>query len=149
MQSDGLLSALTDAGLARAALPSGAQLDLAVDFASLYEERGLLIDGHAPSLWKCCPNADSCWAGAMETRPNDWDGDGNISLPWVGPGYRPGGVLLVGMNFNDASGLAAAFQIAEGDRQAFQAGHRRVDYGDASYGGTMFRTARRDRPRRS
>lgn len=138
MDATRLATELRNAELDEDSLPQGTQEDLCLKFATLYEDRGLITDTGAPPLWKCCPNAAGCWAGALDARPSATPEDGNISLPWVGPRYRAGGVLILGMNFNDASGLAAGFQLADGDLKALSEGDRRVSYGIEGYRGTMF-----------
>ena len=42
-------------------------------------------------------NKDACWAPKLHQRPMDGPGQGGgIPLPWIGPGYRPGSVLVLG-----------------------------------------------------
>lgn len=119
--------------------PSGLQLELALAFADLYESHGLITDGSiTPPLWACCPNARECWRPAMDERPRDHPEDGGISLPWIGPDYRPGGVVVLAINFNDASGLITAFDIADSDKTELSQGSFKVYYDDPSYRGSDF-----------
>src|SRR3954451_18861396 len=103
--------------------------ELALGFCELYETEGLIRDGCAPPLWKCCPHVEDCWRAAWDALPMASAEDGAISLPWIGPEYRPGGVVIVGINFNDANGLTRAFEIAPQDRAELADGRRRVTYG--------------------
>lgn len=104
------------------AVPSGHQLELVLRFAGLYESKGLIVDGETPALWQCCPNRDSCWGKAMDARPQLGDGDGGIPLPWVGPNYREGGVVLIAINLRDASTLPIEYWIAADQQYAFEEG---------------------------
>jgi hypothetical protein len=90
---------------------------LVLQLANLYAEHDLIIDGAAPPLWSCCANRQMCWRSAQDARPNA--SCAGISLPWIGPDYKPGGVLILGMNFNDYGGLAAAWKLADWERRAF------------------------------
>jgi hypothetical protein len=93
-------------------VPAGEQLTLLTRVASLYETKGLLRDGSAPPLWECCPNAGSCWARAAPgSQPNSGEANGGMPLPWIGPGYRRGGVVVVAINLRDASGLMIEYVI--------------------------------------
>jgi hypothetical protein len=92
--------------------PAGEQLQLLTSIASLYEAKGLLRDGFAPPLWECCPNAAACWARAAPgTQPSDGEANGGIPLPWIGPAYRRGGVVVVAINLRNASGLMIEYVI--------------------------------------
>ncbi len=117
---------LKDDGLSDSRMPRGDQLDLVERFAALYETNDLIHGGATPPLWKCCKNSDECWQQALDARPKP--PDGGISLPWVGPEYEPDGVLVLGMNFNDASGAAMGFKLANYELSAFPNGKKRMTY---------------------
>ena len=119
------------------ALSSEPQTELALRF-TVYQGRGLIRDGLAPPLWDCCPHAAACWRAAWDARPAGGPEDGGISLPWIGPEYRPGGVVVLGINFNDANGLTRAYEIAPEDADEMAAGRRRVNYGIHEYRGSDF-----------
>lgn len=133
-----LLAALARDGVDPGAFTSEPQIELALRFAELYERHALIRDGIAPPLWHCCPNAGSCWRTAWDTRPKDGPEDGGISLPWIGPEYRPGGVVVLGINLNDANGLTRAYEINPEDAHELTAGRRRVNYGVPAYRGSDF-----------
>ena len=38
--------------------------------------------------------------------------DGRITLPWIGPGYELGGVVVIAINLHNASGLLTEYSIA-------------------------------------
>jgi hypothetical protein len=58
----------------------------------------------------------------------------------IGADYRPGGVVVLGVNFNDANGLTRAYEIAPAEAAELAAGRRRVNYGYdvAQYRGSDF-----------
>jgi hypothetical protein len=49
--------------------------------------------------------------------PADGQWDSGISLPWIGPDYRHGGVVVLGINFNDANGLTRVFEIGAAEAE--------------------------------
>ena len=138
MDRSQLLAAFARDKVDPGALSSEPQTALALRFTELYMDRGLIRDGIAPPLWDCCPNAADCWRAAWDARPTDGPEDGGISLPWIGPEYRPGGVVVLGINFNDANGLTRAYEIAPEDADEMAAGRRRVNYGIQEYRGSDF-----------
>jgi hypothetical protein len=94
-------------------IPAGDQAGLLIRLLDLYESKsdegkGLLPGGRPKALCNVCPNADECWAGAKraacrEPRSRaggEDDENGAICLPWVGPKYEVGGVVVVGINPN-------------------------------------------------
>lgn len=121
------------------------QVEMTQAFAALYEQHTLIVDSAAPALWTCCVHSDDCWRDAADLRPDpDHGGDGGLSLPWVGPDYRPGGVAVLGINHNDASGLAVGFELARMDKLALAEGWKRINYNQVGYRGTdyPYRTTR-------
>jgi hypothetical protein len=115
-----------------------AQIELALAFTELYERRGLIRAGAAPPLWECCPHASECWPHALDARSADGPEDGGVSLPWIGPEYERGGVVVVGINFNDANGLTRAFELGAAEAEEFSAGRSRVTYSSPGYTGSDF-----------
>lgn len=115
---------------------SRAQLALLQAYANLYEKHGLIADGIAAPLWRCCPNRRDCWRSARFSRPKA--PLGGISLPWVGPRYETGGIAVLGMNFNDASGLTMATQLARYETGALEAGTVKMTYDHPGYRGSNF-----------
>jgi len=79
---------------------------LAEELRQRYERKGLVRGQTALPLHRACPNAAACWAGLTPAQAPADDYAG-LSLPWVGPLYQPGGVLLVGINMNEHGGLTA------------------------------------------
>jgi hypothetical protein len=129
MDREELLAAFARDRVDPGALRSETQIELALQFSRLYERHGLIRDAIAAPLWGCCPNGGDCWRNAPDARPTGGPEDGGISLPWIGSSYRPGGVVVIGINFNDANGLTRAYQIAPEDSRELTAGQRRVTYG--------------------
>lgn len=117
-------------------LPKGPQLRVALRYASLYQRLGLAGRGSPRSLRLCCAHGADCWQSAGDRRANA--NKGAISLPWIGREYRPGGVMVLGLNFNDGHGLALAFRLANWERAAFAQGNRKMNYDAAGYAGSMF-----------
>jgi hypothetical protein len=119
-------------------IPRGPQLALLAELTELYEHEGLL--GREPRpLWDCCPNAGECWKRAWQHRPRSGVDVGGISLPWVGPDYRRGGVVVVAINLRDASGLLVEYAITcatAGDSQITRlaSGHRTAHHSRLAYG---------------
>jgi hypothetical protein len=78
------------------------RLDLLACVAAVYEDERVLVDGNALPLWRDCVCADACRARF----PKEWQpgrdpsdvGDGAVALPWIGAGYRSGGLLVLGIN---------------------------------------------------
>jgi hypothetical protein len=138
MRRSELLEAFARDKVNPSALSSASQTKLALRFAALYERHGLIRDAIAPPLWGFCPNGADCWRAAWKDRPTEGPEDGGISLPWIGPEYEPGGVVVLGINFNDANGLTRAYEIAPADADEMAAGWRRVTYGIETYRGSDF-----------
>jgi len=95
--------------LSRAPAPEGAQLDLLVRLARLYAELGVLEGEPTPALHRVCSSAAACWSGRADapqgvSRFDVASENGCMFLPWVGPRYRQGGVVVVGMNLRNGPG---------------------------------------------
>jgi hypothetical protein len=118
-------------------IPEGPAMAALADLASLYERHGLLRAGETPALWKACPNCERCWAGVEDLRPDNKDGRSGITLPWIGPAYRPGaGLAVVGMNLRDAGGLLREYEITapsagDGSQWSRLSGGYRTAHGSA------------------
>jgi hypothetical protein len=95
-----LQALFVDDGYESHQVPSGTQARLLVRLYRLYEEAGLLPHGRPAPLVACCRNATECWAAALKARPAQVGDNGCVALPWVGRGYRPGGVVVLGINPN-------------------------------------------------
>lgn len=97
-------------------IPRGEQATLLLALLGLYADKGL-----APAtrpLCACCPHSGSCWRSASRARRTPTRAapeDGGIILPWVGDGYRPGGLLIIAVNPNiaetDATHLLSEHEI--------------------------------------
>lgn len=111
-------------------IPRGAPMQMLVEVAGLYEREGLL-GASRRYLPRCCALREQCWKGHQWVPPrrNESRWDGGISLPWIGPRYRPGGLAIIGINFNDTGGLTAAFTLARDDCSCMKEGYRKVRYG--------------------
>jgi uracil DNA glycosylase superfamily protein len=95
----------------RATCRAEPQAALLAQVAGVYERRGLIADREAPPLWDCCPRSSECWRSALDARPAPAGGRAGISLPWIGPTYRLGGVAVVALNLRDAGGLFVEYEI--------------------------------------
>lgn len=113
--------------------PSEPQLELLASLSEVYERNGVLKGTSASALYDCCPDAGECWAGAehrvsRNARLEGGGEDGSIFWPFVGRGYRPGGVCVVGWNINHDGeewyGLQEEFVIADYDRARLGGGWR-------------------------
>jgi len=130
----GLRRRFTDAEFCPEEVPTGEQVALLLSLLGLYADRGL-----APAtrpLCACCPQAGPCWRSASAARrmpslaaPED----GGIILPWVGGGYRPGGVLVIAVNPNiadtDVTHLLSEHEITWDRHHRSLANGQRVDEG--------------------
>ncbi len=92
-------------------LPRRHQGKMLLRLLDVYERLGLLRDERPAPLCQICPNAKACWASAeakVRREPPDDCGedneDGSVCLPWVGPEYRAGGVVVLGINPHIAPG---------------------------------------------
>lgn len=124
--------------LSRAPAPEGAQLDLLVRLARLYAELGVLEGEPTPALHRTCPSAAACWSGRGNAQPQGVSSfdvaseNGCMFLPWVGPRYRQGGVVVLGMNLRNSEGGDWEFGLehriardpAWGQEVGLRAGHK-------------------------
>lgn len=89
------------------AIPVASQAKTLLRLLDVYEQAGLLPDERPTSLCSICRNKTACWSTAKR---NEWrqprrsdaedDENGCVPLPWVGPRYRRGGVVVLGINPN-------------------------------------------------
>src|SRR3972149_7356413 len=78
-------------------------------FRQLYCELGFIDqDGGCLPLHRACTKAATLWA---QVRDNEWPSPetAGIYRPWVGAKYRLGGLLVVGLNMNEAGGIDAYY----------------------------------------
>ncbi len=111
-----------------------------------YRRLGVVTDDNSSCfLPDECPRCVTCWAGAEKRKPGRADAASQIAAPWVGAGYKQGGLLVVMQNMNDwggidlsaepnigmrAAGRAARIQLQQGCRRLFS------DEGGKPYPGT-------------
>jgi hypothetical protein len=113
------------------------RVELLARLSRLYERDGVLVDGRAPSLHRCCPDRVACWArdghrmpsgGHIEPDPAA-GGNGSIFWPWIGSSYRAGGLCLVGWNLHHEGNwwapLIEEYVIAGEVREEFESGRKR------------------------
>jgi len=98
--------------------------------SGIYRTEGVLVGGTALPLWDACPSAAPCWAPFPDTwrpgRDPDDEQTGGMILPWVGEHYAPGGVVILGINLKNASGLYIEYKIAREQRRELLAGRERI-----------------------
>ena len=101
----------------------------------LSNEYGLCLDW--PLYWSC-PSAHTCWEGLdVPLESNECN---RIQLTYVGPlyGTETERLLVVGLNLNEAGGLAELereVRLAQGD---LRRGAKRIDFDAPGYAGTLF-----------
>ncbi len=111
-------------------------VDLRAALLAQYVARGIVNEnGEGLPLHVHCPSAQSCWStlGAQHRPAAPF---GGVSLPWIGPGYAPGGVLLVGINMNEHGGLGAWEGLIRGALADLP--HKDRLYASDTYAGSMF-----------
>jgi hypothetical protein len=98
-----------------------------------YADHGL-FDGDIARPLDCdCPAAEACWADVPD-KARPLREMASISVPWLGPRYRPGGIAAVGINQNDYGGLGALWWIRRGANANLRSGKRKnFDIGAGSY----------------
>lgn len=119
--------------------PAGHAAELVPLLLAQYAARGAVVGATLPALHRACDCAAGCWQGlepgakAPARDPDDHaPGEkGSIFLPWIGPGYREGGICVVGMNLRYRGlgwALGVEYEIAadpkHGQEQALRAGRR-------------------------
>ncbi|MBK5218944.1 MAG: hypothetical protein JJE35_04045 [Thermoleophilia bacterium] len=87
------------------------EVDLTRRLLSMYEAHGLLRDGRARPLYEACDACIDCWAGAVP-KPPAWRAE--ISVPWIGSGYRESGICAIAINLNKYGPLGANWWIVRG-----------------------------------
>ncbi len=120
------------------------------DLEPLYVANGVLQDGYAPSLQRCCVSRETCWAGALDRKQGEHVIDErigeNASLPWpwIGGRYEPGGVCMLSQNLNmedgNAGTLAVEYEISSEVEQAFERGDQ-TPYGSSNFHWRMLSAA--------
>jgi hypothetical protein len=125
--------------------PSRPALELLAKLATTYERQGLLRGADRMPLRQCCPHGADCWRGLPRPQKHSRANTGEITLPWVGPRYRRGGVVLVAINLHDASGLLTEYEITcssagrpdhPSQIGSFEAGGRKAHRSPFAYGST-------------
>lgn len=92
-------------------IPRGRPAEMLLRFRNLYSVKGVLRDGRPEPLCDVCPNSEACWPkqeAKTQRRPKpkpslEDNENGSVFLPWIGPKYEPGGVVVVGINPNVAA----------------------------------------------
>jgi hypothetical protein len=87
------------------------EIGLVQRLLSLYEARGLIVDGRAAPLYEVCDACAECWAGEIP-RPLAWESE--IAVPWIGSGYRRSRVCAIAINLNKYGPLGANWWIVRG-----------------------------------
>jgi hypothetical protein len=91
----------------------------------VYDRPDVLAGARDAALGLCCPSADACWSDRQDPHRTR----GSMFPPWIGAGYRPGGVCVVGLNLRIGTGAGTYWEIERkvaGDQHAsLAAGHRR------------------------
>ncbi len=101
------------------------QLDLVARLCGFYSERRLIRGGWANPLHCACPCADECWAG-LEDADYPPPDRGEVSVPWVGPGYQRHRVCAVAINANKYGQLGAHWWVIRAEIDALRQGRRRL-----------------------
>ncbi|MGO9956201.1 MAG: hypothetical protein ACLP50_09525 [Solirubrobacteraceae bacterium] len=114
------------------------RLALLKALAAIYEHEGVIRDGEALPLWGTCRCRTSCWRGIPDERKPGCpaaDSDlGAIPLPWVGQHYSSGGVAVLAINLNNASGLYVEYENAWHQLTTFETGGKRPQGSPLPYG---------------
>jgi len=99
--------------LEREAGATPGQLALVDRCCRAYEQAGVIEDDLAHPLHDACPAKDHCWEAFPATaRPEQ--GEAEISVPWIGPGYKDHRLCAVAINQNEYGGLGAHWWIVGG-----------------------------------
>lgn len=92
-------------------IPRGRPAEMLLRFRTLYSSKGLLRNGRPEPLCDVCPKSKACWPkheAKTQRRPKpkpslEDNENGSVFLPWIGPKYEPGGVVVVAINPNVAA----------------------------------------------
>jgi hypothetical protein len=114
------------------------------ELVSIYRAQGVLTEDDRPvHLPTECPKSGSCWKHAQHRMPVVGEAATEISPPWIGAAYEPGGLLVVMLNMNGWGGFDMGPNPRTGNRflarsakVGFAQGHRRLFAGNG-YRGTM------------
>lgn len=109
-----------------------------------YVELGLISADQKPvHLPTACPMCTTCWKGASERVPPMGSPASEISGPWIGAEYAPGGVLVLLINMNEYGGWdlrqdaeVGMRHLGRSARASFLKGARLL-FGGPGYRGTM------------
>ena len=98
-----------------------------------YAEHGLFDGDMARPLDCDCPAAKACWVDLPDdARPPREEA--SISVPWLGPRYRQGGIAALAINQNRYGGLGGLWWIRRGANEKLRSGKRKnFDIGAGSY----------------
>ena len=96
------------------------QLDLVDRCCRYYATKEVICDGDALPLHQHCPAHADCWARFAGAYPRE--GEGAISVPWIGPDYFEHRLCAVGINQNFYGGLGALWWITRGAIDELEAG---------------------------
>lgn len=100
----------------------------------LYGELRMGEPGHWDPLPRVCGSRDTCWADAADRQPPDNCASARIARPWVGPRYEQLGLLVVGINMNEAGGYGAMVHHVECAQKDLAKGTRRLRFGHPARG---------------
>lgn len=107
----------------------------------LYVERDLInSSGNALPLHLSCPRCGVCWKGDTALTSANPE-DQRVPVPWVGPKYRKGGVLLVGINLHDYGGLASNWWFCSAYARDQRDGKRGGGNHTFAYGAALYANA--------
>lgn len=135
MERDAVAARLSAAGADEFITPN--RVRMLCKLSGVYEEQRVLSSTSAPPLHKACDDRHACWRGLPEAaRPKKaepWglpgDKPGSIIWPWIGERYRPGGVVLLTLNFRSSdteATVALEYLAAWHVRENLRAGRKRV-----------------------
>lgn len=85
------------------------------------------------SLLRSCQHVDRCWKTGV-VRPADAV---HARLPWIGPTYRRGGAVVIGMNAQTHAGLLDEFYVVDATRRQLAMGRQRF-FGQAQRSPSSF-----------
>jgi hypothetical protein len=111
------------------------------EFRKLYTQLGFIAENgnHLP-LFEVCNHAERCWNRVGDER-RPLQNESGISAPWVGRKYNELGLLVIGINTNDAGGEGALTNLVERAREKLLDDPlRRLVFADRQHGyrGSLF-----------